>query len=164
MYWTSQTPAWPVGTNLQSLILDILGLVTKSWEDSTLNKIVELTKEGQLNKPKLERWLDEFGEYYSKVVVVLSLGVALLGPFIFKWPFIGNSVVNIRFEWFFIEFCLVVSRGSVYRALGFMVAASPCALAVAPLAYATAISACARKVIVNNFFQLLNPTDFYDIP
>jgi hypothetical protein len=27
-----------------------------------------------------------------------------------------------------------------------MVAASPCALAVAPLAYATAISACARKV------------------
>ncbi|RWW09526.1 hypothetical protein GW17_00026987 [Ensete ventricosum] len=142
MYRTSQTPAWPVGTNLQSLILDILGLVTKSWEDSTLNKIVELTKEGQLNKPKLERWLDEFGEYYSKVVVVLSLG----------------------FEWFFIEFCLVVSRGSVYRALGFMVAASPCALAVAPLAYATAISACARKVIVNNFFQLLNPTDFYDIP
>ncbi|RZR97514.1 hypothetical protein BHM03_00026709 [Ensete ventricosum] len=94
MYWTSQTPAWPVGMNLQSLILDILGL----------------------------------------------------------------------FEWFFIEFCLVVSRGSVYRALGFMVAASPCALAVAPLAYATAISACARKVIVNNFFQLLNPTDFYDIP
>ncbi|XP_042384072.1 probable cadmium/zinc-transporting ATPase HMA1, chloroplastic isoform X2 [Zingiber officinale] len=106
--------------------------VTKSWEDSTLNKIVELTKEGQLNKPRLERWLDEFGEYYSKVVVALSLGIALLGPFIFKWPFLGNSV----------------SRGSVYRALGLMVAASPCALAVAPLAYATAISACARKGIL----------------
>ncbi|WOK96145.1 hypothetical protein Cni_G04852 [Canna indica] len=106
--------------------------VTKSWEDSTINKIVELTKEGQLNKPRLERWLDEFGEYYSKVVVALSLGIALLGPFIFKWPFIGNSV----------------SRGSVYRALGLMVAASPCALAVAPLAYATAISACARKGIL----------------
>jgi hypothetical protein len=28
-----------------------------------------------------------------------------------------------------------------------MVAASPCALAVAPLAYATAISACASKVM-----------------
>lgn len=65
--------------------------MTKSWEDSTLNKIVELTKEGQLNKPRLERWLDEFGEYYSKVVVALSLGIALLGPFIFKWPFLGNS-------------------------------------------------------------------------
>ncbi|KAJ8437006.1 hypothetical protein Cgig2_010351 [Carnegiea gigantea] len=39
-------------------------------------------------------------------------------------------------------------RGSIYRALGLMVAASPCALAVAPLAYATAISACARKGIL----------------
>lgn len=45
---------------------------------------------------------------------------------------------------------LVVSgvRGSLYRALGLMVAASPCALAVAPLAYATAVSACAKKVII----------------
>lgn len=39
-------------------------------------------------------------------------------------------------------------RGSVYRALSLMVAASPCALAVAPLAYATAISSCARKVYI----------------
>lgn len=45
-------------------------------------------------------------------------------------------------------FWLVLSgvRGSLYRALGLMVAASPCALAVAPLSYATAISSCARKV------------------
>lgn len=46
-------------------------------------------------------------------------------------------------------FIYVVCRGSVYRALGLMVAASPCALAAAPLAYATAISACAKKVISN---------------
>ncbi|XP_010927512.2 probable cadmium/zinc-transporting ATPase HMA1, chloroplastic isoform X1 [Elaeis guineensis] len=105
---------------------------TKSWKDSTLNRIVQLTEEGKLNKPKLQRWLDEFGEHYSKVVVALSLVVALSGPFLFKWPFIGNSV----------------SRGSIYRALGLMVAASPCALAVAPLAYATAISACAKKGIL----------------
>ncbi|XP_038971968.1 probable cadmium/zinc-transporting ATPase HMA1, chloroplastic isoform X2 [Phoenix dactylifera] len=105
---------------------------TKSWKDSTLNKIVQLTEEGKLNKPKLQRWLDEFGEHYSKVVVALSLVVALSGPFLFKWPFIGNSV----------------SRGSIYRALGLMVAASPCALAVAPLAYAIAISACAKKGIL----------------
>ncbi|ONK60426.1 uncharacterized protein A4U43_C08F18340 [Asparagus officinalis] len=104
----------------------------KTWKDSTLSKIVQLTEEGQLNKPKLQRWLDEFGEHYSKVVVALSLSVAFVGPFLFKWPFIGNSV----------------SRGSIYRALGLMVAASPCALAVAPLAYATAISSCASKGIL----------------
>ncbi|PKA48858.1 putative cadmium/zinc-transporting ATPase HMA1, chloroplastic [Apostasia shenzhenica] len=105
---------------------------TKTWEDSTLNKIVQLTEEGQLNKPKLQRWLDEFGEQYSKVVVTLSLVVALIGPFLFKWPLIGTSA----------------SRGSIYRALGLMVAASPCALAVAPLAYATAVSSCASKGIL----------------
>jgi Cd2+/Zn2+-exporting ATPase len=106
--------------------------VTKTWKESTLNRIVQLTEEAHLNKPKLQRWLDEFGEHYSKVVVVLSLAIAVLGPFLFKWPFISTSAC----------------RGSVYRALGLMVAASPCALAVAPLAYATAISSCARKGIL----------------
>lgn len=46
---------------------------------------------------------------------------------------------------------LVACRGSVYRALGLMVAASPCALAAAPLAYVTAISACASKVKLSRF-------------
>lgn len=102
----------------------------KTWKESMLSKIVQLTEEAQQRKPKLQRWLDEFGEVYSKAVVILSVSIAFLGPFLFKWPFIGTPVC----------------RGSVYRALGLMVAASPCALAVAPLAYATAISACAKKV------------------
>lgn len=105
---------------------------TKTWTESTLSKIVQLTEEARSNKPKLQRWLDQFGEQYSKVVVVLSVAIALIGPFLFKWPFFSTSVC----------------RGSVYRALGLMVAASPCALAVAPLAYATAISSCARKGIL----------------
>uniref|UniRef100_A0A2C9UVI2 P-type ATPase A domain-containing protein n=1 Tax=Manihot esculenta TaxID=3983 RepID=A0A2C9UVI2_MANES len=113
---------------------------TKMWKESTLNRIVQLTEEAQLNKPKLQRWLDEFGEHYSKVVVGLSIAVALLGPLLFKWPFFSTSVC----------------RGSVYRALGLMVAASPCALAVAPLAYATAISSCARKGILLKGGQVLD--------
>lgn len=104
----------------------------KTWKESMLSRIVQLTEEAQLSKPKLQRWLDKFGDLYSKVVVVLSVAVALLGPLLFKWPLFSTSVC----------------RGSVYRALGLMVAASPCALAVAPLAYATAISACARKGIL----------------
>ncbi|KAE9449694.1 hypothetical protein C3L33_18405, partial [Rhododendron williamsianum] len=103
-----------------------------TWKESMLSRIVQLTEEAQLSKPKLQRWLDKFGDLYSKAVVVLSVGVALLGPLLFKWPLFSTAVC----------------RGSVYRALGLMVAASPCALAVAPLAYATAISACARKGIL----------------
>ncbi|CAO2828220.1 unnamed protein product [Amaranthus hypochondriacus] len=105
---------------------------TKTWKDSMLSQIVQLTEEAHHSKPKLQRWLDEFGERYSKVVMVLSVAVALLGPLICKWPFLSSSGC----------------RGSIYRALGLMVAASPCALAVAPLAYATAISACAKKGIL----------------
>lgn len=104
----------------------------KTWKESTLNRIVQLTEEAQQSKPKLQRWLDKFGEQYSRAVIILSASIALMGPIVFKWPFFSTAVC----------------RGSVYRALGLMVAASPCALAVAPLVYATAISACARKGIV----------------
>ncbi|KAL8477018.1 hypothetical protein ACS0TY_029357 [Phlomoides rotata] len=104
----------------------------KTWKESTLSRIVQLTEEAQQSKPKLQRWLDKFGEQYSKAVIILSAAIALLGPILFKWPFFTTSVC----------------RGSIYRGLGLMVAASPCALAVAPLVYATAISACARKGIL----------------
>lgn len=110
----------------------IIVKVTKTWKESTLSRIVQLTEEAQSNNPRLQRWLDEFGERYSKVVVVLSIAIAVIGPLVFKWPFISTPAC----------------RGSIYRALGLMVAASPCALAVAPLAYAIAISSCARKGIL----------------
>ncbi|CAI0405705.1 unnamed protein product [Linum tenue] len=118
----------------------IIVKATKTWKESTLNRIVQLTEEAQQNKPKLQRWLDEFGEQYSKVVVGLSFAVAFLGPLLFKWPFMSTSVC----------------RGSIYRALGLMMAASPCALAVAPLAYATAISSCAKKGILLKGGQVLD--------
>ncbi|KAL0343546.1 UNVERIFIED_CONTAM: putative cadmium/zinc-transporting ATPase HMA1, chloroplastic [Sesamum angustifolium] len=102
----------------------------KTWKESMLSRIVQLTEEAQQSKPKLQRWLDKFGEQYSRAVIILSAAIALMGPVLFKWPFFSTAVC----------------RGSVYRALGLMVAASPCALAVAPLVYATAISACARKL------------------
>ncbi|KAL9257232.1 putative cadmium/zinc-transporting ATPase HMA1, chloroplastic [Drosera capensis] len=89
-----------------------------------------LTEEAHQNKPRLQRWLDEFGDRYR--IVVVAVAVALIGPLLFRWPLISTSAC----------------RGSIYRALGLMVAASPCALAVAPLAYATAISSCARKGIL----------------
>lgn len=105
---------------------------SKTWKESMLSRIVQLTEEAHQSKPKLQRWLDEFGEQYSKVIMVLSFTIAFMGPLIFKWPLI----------------CTSGCRGSIYRALGLMMAGSPCALAVAPLTYATAISACARKGIL----------------
>ncbi|XP_062115120.1 probable cadmium/zinc-transporting ATPase HMA1, chloroplastic [Humulus lupulus] len=69
----------------------IIVKATKTWKESTLSKIVQLIEEARLNKPKLQRWLNQFGEQYSKVVVVLSVAIALIGPFLFKWPLFGTS-------------------------------------------------------------------------
>lgn len=62
-----------------------------TWKESMLSRIVQLTEEAQLSKPKLQRWLDKFGDLYSKAVVVLSVGVALLGPLLFKWPLFSTA-------------------------------------------------------------------------
>lgn len=51
---------------------------------------MKLTEEAQSSRPKLERWLDEFTERYSQLVVAMSVAVAVVGPFVFKWPFLGS--------------------------------------------------------------------------
>lgn len=64
-----------------------------------LYKIVQLTAEAQQRKPELQRWLDQFGENYSKAVIILSVAVALVGPVFFKWPFFSTpgNVVTFLF-------------------------------------------------------------------
>eukprot|EP00258_Populus_trichocarpa_P041510 XP_024457529.1 probable cadmium/zinc-transporting ATPase HMA1, chloroplastic isoform X2 [Populus trichocarpa] len=101
---------------------------------------VMLVMEVLSSKRKLQRCLDEFGEHYSKLVVGLAVANALLEPFLFEWPFMITPVC----------------KGSVYRAQDLMVAASHCALAVAPLAYATAINSCARKEGVWSWWEGIN--------
>ncbi|CAI7806872.1 unnamed protein product [Closterium sp. NIES-54] len=105
---------------------------SRKWSESTVARIMQLTEQARSQKPPLQRWLDKFSERYSQAVVGLSVGVAVLGPVLFGWPFLSSPGV----------------RGSLYRALAVMVAASPCALAVAPLAYFCALTACAGKGIL----------------
>lgn len=64
---------------------------TKVWSESTVARIMKLTEEAQSSRPKLERWLDEFTERYSQLVLAMSVAVALLGPVLFKWPFLGTQ-------------------------------------------------------------------------
>ncbi|CAI5945392.1 unnamed protein product [Closterium sp. NIES-64] len=105
---------------------------SRKWSESTVARIMQLTEQARSQKPPLQRWLDKFSEKYSQAVVGLSVGVAVLGPLLFGWPLLSSPGV----------------RGSLYRALAVMVAASPCALAVAPLAYFCALTACAAKGIL----------------
>jgi len=104
--------------------------VTRKSADSTVSKIIELITTAQNSKPKAQRFLDKFGQRYSTSIIVLTGFFAATLPF-----FTGISYFG--------------TEGAIYRALAFMIAASPCALIIAtPTAYLSAVSACAKKGIL----------------
>jgi heavy metal translocating P-type ATPase len=104
--------------------------VTHTNADSTLTRIIQLVTQAQEARPKLQRWFDQFSRTYALTIISLSAFFALTFPYIFSIPFLGYE-------------------GSIYRAVAFLIAASPCALILAiPIAYLSAISACARKGIL----------------
>lgn len=104
--------------------------VTRISADSTLSKIIQLIVAAHEAKPRLQSFLDRFGKYYASTIIVLTFVFAFSLPFMFSLPYFGTE-------------------GAIYRALAFLIAASPCALIIAtPTAYLSAISACARKGIL----------------
>jgi len=104
--------------------------VTKTSADSTLSKIIDLVTEAQEAKPKLQRVFDHFSSKYALSIIGLSALFAITLPYLVNIPFLG-------FE------------GSLYRALSFLIAASPCALIIAiPIAYLSAVSICAKRGIL----------------
>lgn len=104
--------------------------VAHTSADSTLARIIALVTQAQESKPKLQRWFDTLSESYALLIIGLSALFALLFPFFLSIPYLGYE-------------------GSVYRALAFLIAASPCALIIAvPIAYLSAISACAKQGIL----------------
>lgn len=104
--------------------------VTRTSADSTLSRIIQLITEAQEAKPTVQRFLDRFGKWYASSIILISSLVALLLPLFWAIPYLGIE-------------------GSIYRALTFLIAASPCALIIAtPTAYMSAISSCARRGIM----------------
>lgn len=104
--------------------------VTHTSADSTLTRIIQLVTQAHEARPKLQRWFDRFSRTYALTIISLAAFFALTFPYFLSIPFLGME-------------------GSIYRAVAFLIAASPCALILAlPIAYLSAISACARKGIL----------------
>ncbi|MCB1117838.1 MAG: cation-translocating P-type ATPase [Chlamydiia bacterium] len=104
--------------------------VTRRSHESTLSRIMRMIEEAQVSKPKLQRTLDRFGSRYASTIIILAAFFAICLPFFTHLPYTGIE-------------------GSIYRALAFLIAASPCALIIAtPTAYLSAISACAKRGIL----------------
>lgn len=104
--------------------------VTHTSADSTLSKIIKLVTQAQEARPKLQQWFSKLSSAYASTIILLSFFFALAMPWI------------LNISYFSVE-------GSIYRALAFLIAASPCALILAmPIAYLSAISVCARNGIL----------------
>jgi Cd2+/Zn2+-exporting ATPase len=104
--------------------------VSRSSGDSTLSRVIKLITEAQEAKPQVEQFLDRFSRVYASTIILLAGFFALLLPQIFSIPYLGPE-------------------GGVYRALAFLIAASPCALILAtPTAYLSAITSCAKRGVL----------------
>lgn len=82
----------------------------------------------QANRPRVQSWLDGFGRRYSRGVVAAT-ALALLALPALGVPLLGSAG----------------ERGALYRAMGLLTAASPCAIVLVPLAYVSAVAAVTRR-------------------
>lgn len=99
---------------------------TRTSSDTTLAKVVRMVSEAETQKSPIQRFTDRFERIF--VPVVLSLAFVLL----FAWV-----VVDEPF------------RDSFYRAMAVLVAASPCALAIAtPSAVLSGVARAARAGVL----------------
>ncbi len=115
------------GTNTEGAITI---RVNRTSAHSTLARIIDLITHAQEARPKLQRFFDRLSEAYAKTIISLAVIFTFTLPYLLSIPILGHE-------------------GSLYRALAFLIAASPCALIIAiPIAYLSAISACASRGIL----------------
>lgn len=102
--------------------------VTKSFDDSTVSRILELVETASARKSTSEKFITRFAKYYTPVVLMCALLLAVLPPILIE---------SATFSDF------------VYRALSFLVVSCPCALVISvPLAFFGGIGGAAKKGIL----------------
>ncbi len=134
-----------VGDEVLSGCINNLGIlkvkVTKKFGESTVSKILDLVENASSRKSSSENFISKFAKYYTPIVVIIALFLAVLPPLILKDSF--NT-------W-------------IYRALSFLVVSCPCALVVSiPLSFFGGIGASSRIGVLvkgSNYLEALSKTE-----
>ncbi len=101
--------------------------VTCEYENSTVNKVLELVENATDNKAKTETFVSKAAKIYTPIVLLLAILVGLLLPL----------VSNISYS------------DSIYRGLIFLVISCPCAIAISvPLSYFSGIGRASKQGIL----------------
>jgi Cd2+/Zn2+-exporting ATPase len=95
--------------------------------DTTLARIIRAVQQAQGQRAPTQRFIDNFSRYYTPIVVLLALLVAILPPLFFAQPF----------------------QPWLYKALVLLVVACPCALVIStPVTVVSGLAAAARRGIL----------------
>ena len=112
--------------------------VKKTFGESSISRILELVENATSKKAETEKFITTFAKYYTPVVVIGALLLAVLPPL-----FIPGATFN---EW-------------IYRALVVLVISCPCALVISiPLGYFGGVGRASRKGVLvkgSNFLDAL---------
>lgn len=115
--------------------------VTKIFSESTVSKILDLVENSSSKKARTENFITRFARYYTPIVVVCALLLALIPPLFFgeNWN-----------DW-------------IHRAFIFLVISCPCALVISiPLSFFGGIggaSKCGILVKGGNYLEALSRAD-----
>ena len=116
--------------------------VTKKFGESTASKILDLVENASSKKSKSENFISKCAKYYTPIVVVTAVLLAIIPPMIFN-----------RAEW--IEW--------IHRALTFLVVSCPCALVISiPLGFFGGIGGASKIGVLvkgSNYLEALSNTE-----
>ena len=112
--------------------------VTKEFGESTVSKILELVEHATSQKAPVENFITKFARYYTPIVVICAIILALIPPMIIKEATFSDCI---------------------YRALTFLVISCPCALVISiPLSFFGGIGAASKIGVLvkgSNYLEAL---------
>jgi len=108
--------------------------VHKPAESSLIQRVIRLVEQAQTEEPPSQQFIDRFERGYAKVIVIAGVLLAVLPPFLWGW------------NW----------ETTIYRALTFLVVASPCALmaAIMPTLLSGIANGARQGILFKNGAQL----------
>lgn len=116
----------------------LIAKVTKEFEESTVNKILDLVENASSRKSHSEQFITKFARYYTPIVVIVAGVLAIIPPLVMKGATFS--------KW-------------IYRALSFLVVSCPCALVISiPLSFFGGIGGASKKGILvkgSNYLEAL---------